>query len=135
MVPGAKLRREMELIGSESAFDVAAHMASSGRTFSNLVNEVEGVVIRARPGSDILVGLEGSQPPPSSTSAIATSTVSARLRTDVWEAFTKLSPSPYIYSPTRTVSWLPARGKGPRCQYPRYPLRGSFKIAKNSWSP
>ena len=64
MVPGAKLRREMELIGNESAFDVAGHVASSGRTFSNLINEVEDMVIRARPGSDILVGLEGSQPPP-----------------------------------------------------------------------
>ena len=79
MVPGAKLHREMELIGSESAFDVAGHVAASGRTFSNLVNEVEGMVIRARPGCDILVGLEGSLPPPSSTSAMADSTGSARL--------------------------------------------------------
>ena len=79
MVPGAKLHREMELIGSESAFDVAGHVAASGRTFSNLVNEVEGVVIRARPGCDILVGLEGSLPPPSSTSAMADSTGLARL--------------------------------------------------------
>ena len=87
MVPGAKLRREMELIGSASGFDVAGHLASTGRTFSNLVNEVEGVFIRARPGSDILVGLDGAQPPAFKTSDVTDSARSARLRRDVWEAF------------------------------------------------
>ena len=124
MVPGAKLRREMELIGSESAFDVAGHVASSGRTFSNLINEVEGVVIRARPGSDILVGLEGSRPPPSNTSAVADSTGSARLRTDVWEAFRKLSPSPYIYQPDSDRFMVASEGQGPSIPVPEVSLEG-----------
>ena len=122
MVPGAKLRREMELIGSESAFDVAEHVASSGRTFSNLVSEVEDVVIRARPGSDILVGLEGSRPPPSNRSAVIDSTGPSRLRTDVWEAFTKLSRVPYIYQPDSDRFMIASEGQGPSIPVPEVSL-------------
>lgn len=63
MVPGAKLRQEMVKIGSRSNFDVSAHVASSGQPFGVLTGQVAGVVVHKRPGSDMLVGIEGAAPP------------------------------------------------------------------------
>ena len=93
MVPGAKLRQQMELLGRDCGVDIAGHLSERGRSFSELIDEVEGVSIRRRPGSDMLVGLAGSAPP--TTEAPVSN--AQRLRKDVWEAFTKLSSDKYVY--------------------------------------
>ena len=99
MVPGAKLRQEMVKIGSRSSFDVSAHVASSGQPFGVLTGQVAGVVIHKRPGSDMLVGIEGATPPPFDKPPEISTGSAGTLRKDVYEAFTKLSPVPCVYLP------------------------------------
>ena len=55
MVPGAKLHAQMVKLGYPDGFDVAAHVAGSGNSFSKLVERVAGVTVRERPGSDVLL--------------------------------------------------------------------------------
>ena len=61
MVVGAKLRQKMVELGRDQEFDVAAYVAGSGNSFSVLLDDVAGVVVRRRPGSDVLVGNCGCQ--------------------------------------------------------------------------
>ena len=56
MVVGAKLRQKMVEVGHEEQLDVGTHVEESGQPFSRLVEQVNGVVVRRRPGRDILVG-------------------------------------------------------------------------------
>lgn len=96
MVPGAKLRQRMVKLGSENGLDVAEHVKGSVDSFSELVARVEGVVVRKRPGSDVLVGLRGAQAPrrePPLEAGVG------GFRKDVYEAFTRLSAVPFVYMP------------------------------------
>ena len=124
MVPGAKLRQEMVKIGSRSNFDVSAHVASSGQPFSVLTGQVAGVVVHKRPGSDMLVGIEGAAPPPFDKPLENSAGSSGTLRKDVYEAFTKLSPVPCVYLPG-SDRFVPAnRAEGPSIKVPEVTLEG-----------
>lgn len=118
MVPGARLRQAMELLADERGFDVRAHLAETGRSFSQLVDEVDGVRIRRRPGSDMLVGLEGSDVPASPSPKVA----KYHLRRDVWEAFTKLSRERYVYQPDADRFVLSGEAQGPSVAVPEVTL-------------
>ena len=96
MVPGAKLRQRMVELGRESGFDVAEHVAKSTDPFSTLVRQVDDVVVQARPGSDVLVGLRGAHVP-DDTPQIGSDPGYQGLRKDVYEAFTQVSPVPFVY--------------------------------------
>ena len=124
MVPGAKLRQEMVKIGSRSNFDVSAHVASSGQPFGVLTGQVAGVVVHKRPGSDMLVGIEGAAPPPFDKPLENSAGSSGTLRKDVYEAFTKLSPVPCVYLPGSDRFVPTNRAEGPSIKVPEVTLEG-----------
>jgi hypothetical protein len=96
MVPGAKLRQRMVQLGALQDLDVPAYVQASGLPFSRLVEQVDTVIITRRPGSDILVGLHGASAPkwfPKSASA------RGELRGDLYRAFTRITPEPFVYLP------------------------------------
>lgn len=96
MVPGAKLRQRMVLLGARQELDVPAHVQASGRPFSSLIEKVDGVTIVRRTGSDMLVGLHGAHAPqwhPKSGPG------RGGLRSDVYRAFTRVVPEPFVYLP------------------------------------
>ena len=98
MVPGAKLRLEMESVGAEMGFSVPEYLASSDEPFGALVEQVEEVVVIRRPGTDMLVGVGAAGPPqgPSTKRSVGTT---GSLRRDVFEAFTRLSNVAFVYLP------------------------------------
>ena len=99
MAPGAKLRWKMEEIAREKGFDVSEHLKSQDQPFGVLVDQTNGVTLHKRTGSDMLVGLEGADRPPEKVrSPSSRQAGSAKLRKDVWEAFTRLSPN-FVYLP------------------------------------
>ena len=106
MVPGAKLREHMVRIGSPAGFDVAGHVAESGTSFSRLVVGVAGVIVQARPGSDVLVGLDGARIPDETVPREAKSRYGG-LRSDVYQAFTRVSKVAFAYLPG-TDRFVPA---------------------------
>ncbi len=96
MIPGAKLRQRMVQLGAEREFDVPAYVQNSGLPFSRLVERVDAVTIVRPPGSDILIGLHGSSTPKWDPKSISTR---GELRSDLYRAFTRISPEPYVYLP------------------------------------
>ena len=127
MVPGAKLHQEMVKIGSRSSFDVSAHVASSGQPFGMLTEQVAGVVVHKRPGSDMLVGLEGAAPPPFDKPPVNSFDSAGTLRKDVYEAFTRLSPVPSVYLPD-SDRFVPANlAEGPSIKIPEVTLEGLIR--------
>lgn len=98
MVSGAKLRQRMVELGNKSGFDAAGHVAGSTDSFSSLVRRVDKVVVQVRPGSDVLVGLRGAHVP-NDTRHIGSDPGYPGLRKDVYEAFTQVSPVPFVYLP------------------------------------
>ena len=106
MVPGAKLRLEMETVGAEMGFSVPGHLESSERPFGTLMEQVKGVVVIRRPGTDMLVGL-GTATPPQETSPKRAIGSTGSLRRDVFEAFTRLSKVAFVYLPA-TDQFIPS---------------------------
>ena len=106
MVPGARLRLEMESVGAGMDFSVPAHLASSNQPFGALVEQVKGVVIIRRLGTDMLVGL-GTATPPQETSPTRSIASTGSLRKDVFGAFTRLSNVAFVYLPA-TDQFVPA---------------------------
>ena len=124
MVPGAKLREEMVKAGWRSEFDVSAHVASSGQSFGVLIGKVAGVVVRKRPGSDMLIGLGEAKPPPFDGTLKNSVGPAGALRKDVYEAFTRLSPVPSVYLPG-SDRFVPAgRAEGPSIRVPKVTREG-----------
>ena len=98
MVPGAKLRAKMMQMAPETGIDVGEHVASSAQSFSRLVGQVEGVEVQRRPGSDVLIGI-GDARPPEPEIGVRTRRSVGSLRRDVYEAFTQLSRTKFVYLP------------------------------------
>ena len=96
MVVGAKLRQKMVELGREEQLDVAACVGESGQPFSRLVEQVDGVVVRRRPGGDMLVGTPQADEPDREA---VTPLPRGALRGDVYQAFTRIAPTPVVYSP------------------------------------
>lgn len=98
MTVGAKLRQKMLELGREENLDVGAYVAESGESFSSLIEKVTGVVVRRRLGLDVLVGTpDAKEPKWKSGSPIRR----GALRGDVYQAFTRVVPVPFVYSPDR----------------------------------
>lgn len=97
MVVGAKLRQKMVQLGREGDLDVAAYVGGSGESFSGLVERVAGVVVRRRPGRDVLVGTPQAEEP--RWNAAPPTERGGVLRKDVYQAFTRVAPVPFVYSP------------------------------------
>lgn len=98
MTVGAKLRQKMLELGQEENLDVGAYVAESGESFSGLIEKVAGVVVRRRPGRDVLVGTPNAEEPKwKSGSPIRR----GALRGDVYQAFTRVVHIPFVYSPDR----------------------------------
>ena len=96
MVVGAKLRQKMVAVGLEEQLNVGAYVEESGQPFSRLVEQVPGVVVRRRPGRDVLVGTPQAEEPEWDA---ASPTRRGALRGDVYQAFTRIAPAPVVYSP------------------------------------
>ena len=130
MVPGAKLRLEMETIGSKQEFDVPEHMTSTGQPFGTLVERVEGVVVIRRVGTDMWVGFDGAAPPEDPSPKRTFGPVGS-LRRDVFEAFTRLSKVPFVYVPA-TDRFVPANlAQGPSIPVPETTLDGLVRDREN----
>ena len=99
MVPGAKLRAQMVELGSSTGLDVAEHVVESGMSFSKLVERISGVVLHRRVGSDVLIGLDGARPPQDTTASFDGKKRYGGIRTDVYQAFTRVSQIPFVYLP------------------------------------
>ena len=96
MVVGAKLRQRMVELGRREDLDVAAYVSGSGHSFSGLLDVVAGVVVRRRPGSDVLVSTaDAKEPEWQSVSPVRR----GALRGDVYQAFTRVVQIPFVYSP------------------------------------
>ena len=96
MVVGAKLRQKMVELGRAQDLDVAAFVAGSAESFSGLLDGVAGVVVRRRPGSDVLVGTASAKEP--EWQRVSAGSRGA-LRGDVYQAFTRVVQVPFVYSP------------------------------------
>ena len=96
MVPGAKLHQRMAVLGDRRELDVAAHVQASGQPFSRLIEQVDGIIIARRAGSDMLVGLRGARTPQWHPKSRAKG---GELRSDVYRAFTRVVPEPFVYLP------------------------------------
>ena len=96
MVVGAKLRQKMVEVGREQELDVGIYVQESGQPFSRLVERVNGVVVRRRPGRDMLVGTPQAEEPEWET---VSPPRRGALRGDVYQAFTRIGPTPVVYSP------------------------------------
>ena len=100
MVPGAKLREHMVRAGDSAGFDVVDYVANSGMSFSQLVARIAGVTIETRPGSDVVIGLDGARvPDQAARHRYAKQSKYGGLRSDVYQAFTRVSTVPYVYLP------------------------------------
>lgn len=114
MVPGAKLREHMVRAGYAAGFDTPAHVAKSGISFSRLVERVAGVTVKFRPGSDVVVGLDGARCSDQSPGHQAvTSSRNGGLRNDVYQAFTRVSRIPFVYLPGADRFVPEDRAEGP----------------------
>ena len=123
MVPGAKLRQRMEVLGAKAGFDVGAHLAESAEPFVLSVSRVSEVVVARRPGSDVLVGITGASVPvsvPRSTHYGPPGT----LRKDVFLAFTRVAPVPFVYMPDADVFTPQDRATEPTIEVERVSLDG-----------
>ena len=98
MTVGAKLRQKMLELGREENLDVGAYVAESGESFSGLIEEVTGIVVRRRPGRDILVGTPDAKEP---KWKFGSPIRRGALRGDVYQAFTRVVQVPFVYSPDR----------------------------------
>lgn len=122
MVPGAMLRQRMEVMGAKCGFDVGGYVADSPDPFAQLVGRVEGVEIKRRPGSDVLVGLAGASDP----EPVRRSTYRARpgaLRKDVFQAFTRVEAVPFVYMPDADRFALEDRSEGTVVEVERISLK------------
>lgn len=100
MVPGAKLREHMVRAGYSANFDAAGYVAKSGTSFSRLVARVPGVTVEIRQGSDVVIGLDGARAPdPAAGHRAAATSRHGGLRSDVYQAFTRVSKIPFVYLP------------------------------------
>ena len=114
MVPGAKLREHMVRAGYAAGFDVGGHVDKSGISFSRLVERVPGVTVKVRPGSDVAIGLDGARiPDHSSDQRVATPSRHGGLRSDVYQAFTRVSKIPFVYLPGIDRFVTEDRAEGP----------------------
>lgn len=95
MVVGAQLRQRMVALGYERGMDVAQHVAATGLSFTQLLHKVPNVVVRRRPGSDTLVGTGSAREPDWQSKTPARPR--GALRRDVYQAFTRVGPVPYVY--------------------------------------
>lgn len=120
MVPGAKLRQQMEQVGVQESFDVRAYVHESGRPFLHLVADVEGITIARRPGSDVLVGLQGAQAPTQDLPPAGKLT--RGLRQDVFQAFTQMATTPFVYLPDRDKFIPEDQAEGPSVPVPSVKL-------------
>lgn len=98
MVVGAKLHQKMLELGREGNLDVGAYVGRSEESFSGLIERVAGVVVRRRPGHDVLVGTPDAGEPKWES---ASRSRRGALRGDVYQAFTRVVSVPVVYSPDK----------------------------------
>lgn len=129
MVPGAKLRQQLVQAGWHQGLDVATAVAESGQSFAQAVAAVNDVTIVRVPGSDVLVGLPGSKPPPHVPSVRARLPTEG-LRRDVYEAFTRVSTVPFVYQPERDVFCPEDRAEGASIPVPQIDLEHLINLRR-----
>lgn len=95
-IPGARLRERVAALAAQQGLNLEEHLATKGIRFANLLEGVARVVVQKRPGTDMLVGLE----PTSARRDSARNQLldqGLALRHDVYEAFTRVSPTQFFY--------------------------------------
>lgn len=96
---GAVLRNKIEEICKESEDDFDAYLKGSNQRFVQVIQQVSGVAIRRLPDTDMFVGLEGADWPEFRVGESEGSgqPKSRRFRSDVYDAFTKISDRGFWY--------------------------------------
>ena len=97
LIPGAKLKQQLLRSTSDPA-SLDAFLASSGLKFAEMLERIEGIVVRKRRGSDMLVGFDGADRPVQ-VAMTRSSEASQQLRDDVYTAMTRVNESGYYYVP------------------------------------
>ena len=119
MVVGAKLRQKMAELGARQGLDIKAFIDATDVPFLTLIERVPDVTVNRRRGSDALVGIVGaSEPEPSA----ASSARRGALRRDVYEAFTRVAPSPFVYEQQSDRFVSAESAEGPVIEVPRVTL-------------
>lgn len=97
-VPGAKLHTEVSKRGLRQGDDFGQYLRNKGMTFAEFLQLDRRLAVHKFRGTDILVGFDGAVVP---TRPGAARTARFReystFRDDIYSAFTRVSPVPYVY--------------------------------------
>ena len=98
---GAILRNKIEEISKISGDDFSAYLKESDQRFLQVLQKIEDVVIHRRPNTDMFVGIEGAEWPTlgGGGSDQYHQSKFPRLRSDLYDALTKISDRTYWYLP------------------------------------
>ena len=125
LVPGAKLRQQLEALAAEEGADLRAYLYDNRIKFAELVERDPKIVVYRRPGTDMSVGFQGAAWPSTRTeTAKARQTTGVRLRRDAYAAFTRISDQPYYYIPDNDRFTTDATESTKAIGVPRVTLEG-----------
>lgn len=116
-VPGAKLHGEVRSRGLKAGDDFLEYLRRSGTPFRQFLGRVPGICLHTRPHphTDMLVGFDGATLPVDTAPRPADQRrATLRFRRDVYEAFTRIRPVPYVYVPT-SDEFTTEAGEGTGC--------------------
>lgn len=123
LVPGAKLRQQLEIVAAEEDADLKTYLYDNRMKFVDLVERDPKIVIYKRPGTDMSVGFQGAAWPSARSGAAKTrQTSGARLRRDAYAAFTRISDQPYYYIPDKDRFTTDATETAQAIEVPRVTL-------------
>ena len=131
LVPGAKLRQQLEVLAAEEGADLGAYLYDNRIKFAELVERDSKIVVYRRPGTDMSVGFQGAAwPSTRSGAAKARQTSGVRLRRDAYAAFTRISDQPYYYIPNDDRFTIDAAEATQAIEVPRVTLEGLVSIRR-----
>ena len=96
-VPGAQLHSEVSKRVSKEGTDFGADLRGQGITFRQYLERFESLTVHVRPGADMLVGFHGASLPTQPERPAGGPREFLRIRDDVYSAFTRISPTPFVY--------------------------------------
>ena len=106
LITGATLKQSIRA-ASENETALDSYLKDTGLRFASFLERIDGVEVKKRVGTDMLVGLEGAKWP---TISPARAPSHPEFRQDVYEALTRASQARYHYLPS-TDEFRPSSGE------------------------
>ena len=106
LITGAKLKQSI-LAASDNKNALDSYLEAAGLRFRTFLEGIDGVSVKKRVGTDMLVGLEGARWPTVSPTRAPSL---PEFRQDVYEALTRVSQARYHYFPS-TDEFRPSSGE------------------------